>query len=910
MNRIIRLAACLGLILSFFISVIPCGPGYVTPLFDVRKTPEFPYRDFAAGNLGIVKPTFTRSVLFVAFRHLNNFGFTPSEQEALMSQWRAEFRNIGPEDADSFEAIKTWIEARKAVVDKDEKPPRIYAERDSGGYDFFPNCAVNAFETATETLKDRVASHGSEDRNVKEWLAGPDAVFSNCSSGAVSPSPVDASMPEWLQKDREYQLAAAAFYSMKYDDAKQRFAKISLDFQSPWQETADYLVARTLIRQSSLGKAAARSQSYLQEAEEHLRRFASVSGKFSDSSEKMLGLVKYRLHPEERVRELAQKLSSIGGNSNLRQDLIDYRWLMDKFERQALNTAEIKELERTLGEKGILSVSDEDLEKLPSADRVLVRRYRELLDPENDRRWDEEPTDPGMLAIRVYAEDYTSNWKFEVPVEATDDEVLEAARTAIGEAFDDKLKKQVIDAKQAAYSNRFPSTGGSNYEGGYYGDRGRSLDVLPDFLRADELTDWVFNYQIPGDEAYLYSLERFKSTSAEHWLMAAITKAGKSSRDAGILLDAAARVPQSSPAYPTVAYNRARLETELGRNSDAVKTLDAALAASATFPVSTVNQFMELRQRFATDADNYFRFAARRAYGFDFSGSLGTVEEIIEEQKKYYDPEYNKDGREAYEREIEERYREERQWQDRVMFDSRTTMAMNYYFPTAGLLSASRSPALPDYLRARFAVAVWTRAALLDDQRTMAEVSGMVAQYRPELAEGLRFIDLAATPAAKRNAALYFLVRNPIMTPFIEDGFGKTDNDPDVWDINDWWCEQYDETYDEDTSQMVPLSSLPRPAFISEADAKQALAEREKLKAIGDAPKYLGRQVLAWAARTPNDRRLPEALYRMYTANGWSKYGCGNDMDVRNEIATLMKRRYPRDEWTMKLIADEAAENQ
>ena len=46
-------------------------------------------------------------------------------------------------------------------------------------------------------------------------------------------------------------------------------------------------------------------------------------------------------------------------------------------------------------------------------------------------------------------------------------------------------------------------------------------------------------------------------------------------------------------------------------------------------------------------------------------------------------------------REIEERYREERQWQDRVMFDSRTTMAMNYYFPTAQMLSASRSPVLP-----------------------------------------------------------------------------------------------------------------------------------------------------------------------------------------------------------------------
>ncbi|HMS08994.1 MAG TPA: hypothetical protein PKE66_05895, partial [Pyrinomonadaceae bacterium] len=639
-------------------------------------------------------------------------------------------------------------------------------------------------------------------------------------------------------------------------------------------------------------------------------RFASVSGKFSESSEKMLGLVKYRLRPEERVRELAQKLSSVGGNPNLRQDLIDYRWLMDKFERQARDEADIRDLERTLGEKGLLAVTDEQLGKLPQDDQALVRRYRELRNPGSRDQDEEGSSDPGMLAIRVYAEDFSTNWKFSVPVEATDEEVLEAARTAIGEPFNEKLAARVLEAKQNAYTNRFPSTGGSDYEGGYWGDRERSLDIIPEFLRADELTDWVFNYQIPGEQSYLYSLERFKATSAQHWLIAAISKAGRSSFNVGTLLDAAARVPQSSPAYPTVAFNRARLEIELGRSADAVKTIDAALAASATLPISSVNQFMELRQRFATDADSYFRFAARRAYAFDFSGSLGTVEEIIEEQKKYYDPEYNKDGREAFEREIEERYREERQWQDRVMFDSRTTMAMNYYFPTVQMLSASRSPALPEYLRARFAVAVWTRAALLDDQRTMAEISGMVAQYHPELAEGLKFVDLAATPAAKRNAALYVLVRNPILSPFIEDGFGKTDNNADVWDLNDWWCEQYEETYDEETEQMVPLSTLPRPAFISDADAKLALAEREKLKAIGDAPKYLGRQVLAWAARAPNDRRVPEALYRMYTANGWSKYGCGNDMDVRNEIATLMKRRYPRDQWTAKLIAEEAAESQ
>ncbi len=73
-----------------------------------------------------------------------------------------------------------------------------------------------------------------------------DKVFTNCSSGKQIPDEANVSMPEWLQKDRAYQLAAASFYSLDYADAKRRFAEIALDFQSPWQETADYLVGRTL----------------------------------------------------------------------------------------------------------------------------------------------------------------------------------------------------------------------------------------------------------------------------------------------------------------------------------------------------------------------------------------------------------------------------------------------------------------------------------------------------------------------------------------------------------------------------------------------------------------------------------------------------------------------------------------
>ena len=114
-----------------------------------------------------------------------------------------------------------WINARKEVLGDDQKLPEIYIERQHGeGYDFFPNCTRNAFEVATETLKDRVARYGAEDKNVRAWLTTQDLVFQNCSRGAHVPPELGAESPAWLRKDREYQIAAAYFYALKFDEAR------------------------------------------------------------------------------------------------------------------------------------------------------------------------------------------------------------------------------------------------------------------------------------------------------------------------------------------------------------------------------------------------------------------------------------------------------------------------------------------------------------------------------------------------------------------------------------------------------------------------------------------------------------------------------------------------------------------
>ncbi len=322
-------------------------------------------------------------------------------------------------------------------------------------------------------------------------------------------------------------------------------------------------------------------------------------------------------------------------------------------------------------------------------------------------------------------------------------------------------------------------------------------------------------------------------------------------------------------------------------------------------PISARNSFMGLRLRLAETLDDFLTYSLRKPYAFDFDGDVGTIEEFIAEQKKYYDPEYNKDGREAYDREVEDRYKEELMWQGRMMFDDDTIDVLNQHFPTAMLIEVERSAALPDYLRERFAIAIWTRAYLVDDMATLLKISPDLAKYRPEMAPQLEPILSARTQAAQDHAVLYFVLKNPILSPYIEDGMGKTDNTQEQWDANDWWCAPYDTDYDETLAKEVPRQLPPLPSFLTVAQSRTAQSERKRLRDIGDAPKFLAEKVLDWARKYPADRRVPEALYIVIEATGWTKYGCGNNEELRDQMANHLKKRYPNSEWTSKLISEE-----
>jgi tetratricopeptide (TPR) repeat protein len=298
-------------------------------IFVFTAHPSFPLNKFASGEIGIVQPTYARSYLYVAYRYLMKAPFSAAEQKALTELWD-ERLNSGAGLGEEGWAT-AWLEARQKVPGLPEPAKiSIYRYREKPNeYEAFVNCTEDSFDTAVRTLNERIKKYGPESPVIRSWVEAQDKVFANCSEGK--------SLPETLlgddalvRADRNYQIAAANFYSTNFDDARKAFEAIAADSSSPWQPLASYLSVRTLVRQASLG-APDQKNALLTEAETRLKTILNDQQQATTHSaaRRLFDLVRFRLHPAERLHELAHTLSSRNENGHIKQDLWDYTLLLD-----------------------------------------------------------------------------------------------------------------------------------------------------------------------------------------------------------------------------------------------------------------------------------------------------------------------------------------------------------------------------------------------------------------------------------------------------------------------------------------------------------------------------------------------------------------------------------------------------
>jgi hypothetical protein len=897
--RIWRRTTALSLFVVTAFHLVPparaCGPATIDPIFVFQESPDLPFAGFTRGQLGIVKPSFGRKTLAIAYRYLNGGSFNEPEQAALVEALRGKAIDEG-----STEALKNWVEARKELLKENETLPEIYLERKDKGYDFFPNCAKNAFEVATATLKDRVSSYGSDDRNVRDWMAGQDVVFENCSGGAKTPDPAGSASPVWLRKDRDYQIAAAFFYSLNFDEARRRFELIASDLESPWRETARYLVARTLVRQASLTRSESLQRELYEKAEVELQNLIGHGGNFQASARRFWGLIQYRLHPEDRVQELGRKLATWSGNEDLGQDLIDYVWLLDRFESQSLDDEEKRR--EALKPPEERNKSDNSFISEEAKARYEAINSGELISIDFTPKTTEGQPD------------HSNYTPLDFKPDVSESEILLTFESKLNRKLGEEEIKELRELHQGALEHRdwlkspnrkWGDVRWSVHEGCNYDCEHLTLDLVPAFLRNDDLSDWILTLQTEDPNAYSHAFERWRATESGAWLAVALIKAAKTSPHVTRLMREAQRVGADAPEFPTVAHELVRLQISLGDKDSARSLVDQVISRSFDLlSGSARNEFLEQRTLLAKSMTEFLKFSQRKPVAFNDYGRIGTLADLLQQSKASWDAQYSDQTKEEYEKQIENTYRNLLPWDERFAFDEESADILNWDFPSAALVDAARDQALPDYLQRQLILAAWTRAILFERHDLASQITPDLLKVVPEMTPVLKPYVEARTPAEKKHAALFVLLRFPNLSPFVKSGIPdfSTSDSINYYFESAWWCTLPVTEYDRHSQEIPKVVQIPD--FLTAKQMESAAAERAKLKAIGDAKRYLGRLVLDWARASPGDSRIPEALYIAFNANGSYKYGCGgweHDDEVQRETSRLLREKYPNSPWTARL---------
>jgi TolA-binding protein len=273
-------------------TIFPCAVD-TSPSFVPLHRPEKFDSAFVRGNLGIIPSTLSEKYKLIAWRYLAGLPLDKQEQAAVIVQ---------PIRDNSLEP-EAWGRVRQSAgltirFFNTGKASRV----EPGTY--YVNCLPDAFTTAARTYSDRQQRYANKNL-LTAWLTAQDTVFRNCDAADPPeyPSDPDPGMTPLARADRKYQIAAAHFYAEDLDGAENRFRAIAADNDSPWQDTAGYMVARTLIRENSL----LHKPGALAQARVLLQKIASAP--LHDSAQGLVGYIDTLTDPASELKSLGERLA-------------------------------------------------------------------------------------------------------------------------------------------------------------------------------------------------------------------------------------------------------------------------------------------------------------------------------------------------------------------------------------------------------------------------------------------------------------------------------------------------------------------------------------------------------------------------------------------------------------------------
>jgi hypothetical protein len=234
--------------------------------------------------------------------------------------------HLKPEGPEWAAAIDRWMAARNQVAGVAPAPS------------YTGNCRSSNFLAAAAELNQMIARLGASNPEVKQRVSAKDQALVKCSEGPpystrASPTPTPGAVVPGAMADgtpferqqRKYQIASARFYAGSYDEAAKMFDDIAGDRSSPWHDWAKYLAARAIIRKGTLS-GPKNDPSVLAQAETRLQAIIASSrdASIKAAAQRLLSFVEFRLHPEQRLEQVARALLQPRSDGALTQDLDDY----------------------------------------------------------------------------------------------------------------------------------------------------------------------------------------------------------------------------------------------------------------------------------------------------------------------------------------------------------------------------------------------------------------------------------------------------------------------------------------------------------------------------------------------------------------------------------------------------------
>ncbi len=760
MSRSIRLTIAIILVgASGWWFAKACAPDFLTAVFSYVRHPDLPRSAFINGRLGVLQPTFARSYLVIAYRHLNGIGLNQREREQARDYYKD--RATGSWDHSGTDWVAQWREVRSRIQSPPAPPTILITDArlsyNSETHSFFLNCAEDAFRIAIQTLDARRRQFGASSPVFHSWIAAQDTVFENCQGGrAAIPPEAPSSLPALLRYDRDYQIAAAHFYAGHYQTAVELFRRISHEAASPWSVVSRYLVVRTLLRLTNDERTAETAESQLNSEAQSIfadSKLRSIHG----MTWNLVWRAGIREKDEDYFRDLARLLSSTGQDDGFREELWNYTDMYD----------------------GVIGDADPNAVFRP-----------------------EKPASPD-----------------------------------------------------------------------------------PSRFRDSDLSDWIFCFQSRDASTYSHSVARWKQTRSPAWLLAALLHASAASAAKGGLLEAAAAVPETSPAYLTARFHLFRLQEQAGNKAAARDGLSVLLASPLLKDLpSSLNLFRGLRMLAASTFEDFLHFAPRKPVMITFQDDVGETPDF-----------YGDSGRKTQ--------------KTGDLFDRDATRVLNRETPFRLLKRATLGDSLPAELQSEALVIAFTRGLMLGEN--LSEIAKKMIDTDPDLAPLASAYLRETTDEGRRFAAAVLLLHRPDARPYFASGIsrqtlpGKIDNYRD-----NWWCPMdipieldsranQDGDYSHTPNLLLSSASDVTPDFLAADSSGEASAEFKKLGALSAATDFLGGIVVQYADSHRDDSRVPEALHNVVRSG---HFGCTdvNTWKTTRTAFRMLHLRYPRSEWAKR----------